>query len=462
MASPGVPIYTTRKRSIFGPVMLIGTGVVFLLITAGILTPRTAAVTFAKWWPLLLIFWGAVKLFEYQQAKNAGLPAPGIGAGGVIIVIFLLIVGSISSAAYKASGNVNWDRLRGEMNIDDEDVGLFAGQRFDYVENIEQDLPAGGSLRIVSDRGDVKITASADNKVHIIVRKAIYAENSQEAEAASKVIKPTITMEGGNRLSIDATRRGDWKPAAMNLEIQMPRKAQVDVMTKRGDIELRGREGMAKLHTGKGGIVIQDLIGSAETHMRSGDFTARNVTGDVSLEGRVTDTTVSDIAGKLSLQGEFFGHMLISRVGKGVAFKSNRTDLEFTKLEGDLRLGDGDLKANLLTGPFRLITKSKDIRLDDITGDVRVENTNGEVEVQPKGNVGSVQIRNSKGVIRLILPAAANVAIDARADRGEIESDFTLTTTNEHREARATGVINKGGASVVLNNERGTIFIRKQ
>lgn len=462
MASPMDPIYATRKRSIFGPVILIGVGIIFLMITAGVLTPRTAAIAFARWWPLLLIFWGGVKLFEYQQAKNAGLPAPGIGAGGVIVVIFLLVIGSVASAAYKVSGNVNWNDVRGKMDMDDDEFGLFMGQKFDFVENIDQDFPAGGSLRVVVDRGSVKVVPSADNKLHIVIRKSIYAENSQEAGNANKIIKPTITVDGSNLMSVDATRRGDWKAATLNLEIQIPRKAKVDIMTMRGDIDVRGREGFAKLHTSRGEIMVDDLVGNVEAHLRSGDFTARNVKGDVSLEGRVSDTNASDISGKLSLQGDFFGQMLVSRVGKGVAFKSSRTDMDFTKLEGDFRMGDGDMKANMLDGPVRLITRSKDIHLDDVSGDVRVENTNGEVELHPRGVIGSVEITNRKGDIRVVLPAASNAVIDARANRGEIETDFTLTTTNDHREARASGTINKGGNRVQLNSEHGTIYIRKQ
>ena len=33
--------------------------------------------TFSRWWPLLLIFWGAVKLYERRAAKRAGGAASG-------------------------------------------------------------------------------------------------------------------------------------------------------------------------------------------------------------------------------------------------------------------------------------------------------------------------------------------------------------------------------------------------
>src|SRR3954465_10169952 len=88
-----------RRRPIFGPIFLIGVGVMLLLVSSGRISMKQFFVGFAQYWPLILIFWGLVKLFEYMQAKCEGLPAPGIGGGGIVLMIFLILFGVAVSGA---------------------------------------------------------------------------------------------------------------------------------------------------------------------------------------------------------------------------------------------------------------------------------------------------------------------------------------------------------------------------
>src|SRR5262249_452473 len=98
---PQQPTYVPRRhRSLFGPVVLIGLGIVFLLVNMGVFHWHLVGIAFAKYWPLFIILWGIVKLFEHMQARKHGLPPPGIGAGGVFLLLLLMFFGGIASAAY--------------------------------------------------------------------------------------------------------------------------------------------------------------------------------------------------------------------------------------------------------------------------------------------------------------------------------------------------------------------------
>ena len=144
-----------------------------------------------------------------------------------------------------------------------------------------------------------------------------------------------------------------------------------------------------------------------------------------------------------------------------VGFKSSRTDLEFANLKGDLDLDSGDLRASDITGPVRLITRSKDIRLDGVNGDVRVKDENGTVELRML-KIGSVDVDNRKGDVELYLPEKAAFQIDARARNGEVQSDFNeLNVSNQNDTGTATGSIGSNGPRISINNEHGTIDIRK-
>src|ERR1700719_5378685 len=92
-----VPPYRRRRRSFAGPVVLIIMGIVFLLVTMHRLPLIRLGTLFAHYWPLLLIIWGVIKLVEYQAAQREGAPAPGIGAGGIFLVIVIVVFGLIAT-----------------------------------------------------------------------------------------------------------------------------------------------------------------------------------------------------------------------------------------------------------------------------------------------------------------------------------------------------------------------------
>jgi hypothetical protein len=127
-------------------------------------------------------------------------------------------------------------------------------------------------------------------------------------------------------------------------------------------------------------------------------------------------------------------------------------------------MDSGDLRADGITGPFRLDTRNKDIHLEDVSGDVRMENRNGEIELHPdpKGPLGNIEISNKSGPIRLTLPSSASFQLDARTLQGEIDTDFNIQTTENNRETRATATVNKGGPHVQLSTEHGTISLLRR
>ncbi|MGD0757908.1 MAG: DUF5668 domain-containing protein, partial [Candidatus Sulfotelmatobacter sp.] len=97
MPNPGLP--PRRRRSFAGPVVLIIVGVVFLLGNMHLLSWSSLGIWFAHYWPVLLIVWGVIKLAEHMQAQRSGQRAPGIGAGGILLVVLIVIFGLTATQA---------------------------------------------------------------------------------------------------------------------------------------------------------------------------------------------------------------------------------------------------------------------------------------------------------------------------------------------------------------------------
>ena len=128
---PPVPPLPPRRhrRSFAGPLVLIILGLVFLLGNLHMISWARLGTLFAHYWPALLIFWGVVKLIEYQQAQRDGLPHRGIGVGGVFLVVVIVISGLIATQATR----FNWTELRDNMNMDDGDLNNIFGETFKVV-----------------------------------------------------------------------------------------------------------------------------------------------------------------------------------------------------------------------------------------------------------------------------------------------------------------------------------------
>jgi len=455
--SPLPPPPPPRHKSFAGPLVLIIIGTVFLLGTMRVLSVGKLAHLFANYWPLLLILWGVVKIIEHQQARREGTRVSGIGAGGVLLVVMIVVFGLIANQVQR----VNWAGVRDQINIDDGDFNNIFGDTFNYDDHLEQSFPADASLKVIDNHGAVSVHASDDDKITIVVRKRIGAENQGDGDKYNGETKPTITVMGG-LVTVDAKVEGAGDhPVETDLDISLPRKAPITIVSRRGDVNVSGRSGNVDISTQHSDTSVDDISANVKVNQEKGSVKVEQVTGDVQVGGRVNELTVADVKGSVQLEGEFQESVKLERIAKTVTFKSSRTDMEFSKLGGSLDLDSDDLHADDLTGPLHLMTRSKNIRLDGVSGDVRMRNDNGSVELIMR-NLGNVQVDNRNGDVQLAVPDRAGFRLDARTRGGEIQSEFPeLKVNNDEHEAHASGSVGSGSSHIVINNEHEGIEIRK-
>jgi len=446
-----------RRRSVAGPVVLIVMGIVFLMGTMGLLNWANLGRIYAHYWPVLIIIWGVVKLIEHQQAQREGGRGSGIGVGGVFLLVFVIVSGLIATQAVR----FDWRGLHDQIGWDDSDFENWFGESFTYNDQLSQAFPAGGTLHVVTDRGAVNVVPSNDNQIKVVIDKKVHADKQEDADKYNSSTKPQITVSD-KVVTVNANTQGAGEHGvSTDMQIFIPRKAAVVISTKHGDVNINGREGNLDISAAHGDVTLEEINGNANLSLEHSSAKISNITGDVSVGGRVNDLTISDVKGQARLNGEFMESVRLSQIAKAVIFKSARTELEFAKLDGDLDLDSGDLRANSVFGPGHLTTRSKDITLDGVSGDLRLEDSNGAVQVTMR-KLGNIQITNRNGDIQLSLPPQTGFNVEARARNGEIQSDFNeLKIENTNDQAKADGSVGNGGSSIRLNNEHGTIEIHK-
>lgn len=461
MSTPGqVPYYSRRQRSLFGPIVLIAIGVVLLLRNFGVISTHGFWLWFSNYWPILLILLGVVKLIEYMWSRASGNPSPRLGAGAIVFLVFFIIFGLTTTGISR----FDWHGFGDNIGInDDPDVsdffnGMF-GNRYDFSDNFSQAVNAT-QMRILTSRGDIKITASADDQIHAIIQKALRSDSQNNANQLNDSTHPKIVQQG-NVAVLDLSS-GNYQHGEFDLDLQLPPKMAVSITTHHGDITVSERDGNIELSTDHGDVNVDQIKGDAVLHVSHGSITGKDIGGNVTVDGSVNDTDISDVRGSLSMTGTYWGDLQLAHIARHVHFTTARTNLEFNRLDGDFEMQPDDLRASSIVGPLRLDTKSKGVHLEDVSGDIHIQNRNATIELQPKLPLGPIDVNNVHGDIRLSVPANAGFQLDAESMGGDINTDFDLKVDNERRNSSIRASVGKGGPLVMLKSDHGTIEVRKQ
>jgi cell wall-active antibiotic response 4TMS protein YvqF/putative adhesin len=457
MSSPSqVPYYRPRPRSIVGPLILITIGVLFLLRTTGVISFQGFRNWMVHYWPLLLIFWGVAKLLEHIWARQHGEPTPRLGAGGIVLLVFVILFGT----GVTQTADWNWHEMGTDIGIDD-DLGNMFGSRYDFTDNFAQPVTSGSEIKILSAQGDITVTASEDNQVHAVVRKSVRSDSQENANRVNDSTHPKFIQQG-NLWLLDLTS-GDFEKTRFDLDLQLPPQLALSMSTRRGNLSVSQREGNVDLSTDRGNLSAENVKGATSLHIRRGSVNVKTITGNVMVDGEVEDGSVSDVTGTLEFNAGYNGTVQLAHISQRLHLKSVRTDLQLAKLDGEISMGHGDIRATALAGPVKLNTRSNEVHFDEVSGEVEVENRNGIVSIRPKTPLGNIDVNNVRGGIELEMPPAPGFKLDAESKDGTIEvNDFNVNVDNQRRDATARATIGKGGPDIRLRTDRGTIEIRKQ
>jgi len=453
MANSGPP-----RKSLFPGLALLFVGLLLLVHNyRGVDIPHLLG----HWWPLLFIFWGAIKLYERTVASRSGqASASPISGGEVILVIGLLsLLGMV--AAY--------DIIKSKIPIDDW-PGVARGDRgdrFDFDLNVQpKPVPADSRITIRNSRGDISVRPADESQIRVDGRKNIKAWNETDAEHIASAVNVEIAKNGDAYEVRPVNAGGGDSRASVNLDIAVPKKAALTVRNERGDVSVSGMDKPVTVDTTRGDVEVRDTAGDVAVDTQRGKVKVSDTKGNVKISGHGGEINVSSATGGLTIDGEFFGPIRADKIAKGVRFVSQRTDLTLTQLTGHIETGSGNLEIADAPGNLTLRTNSYDISIENAGGKVKVDNRNGNVEVRfstpPKDDI---EITNSSSPITLSLPESSSFDIVADCHSCDVNSEFSadsLKATSTGGDAHLEGKYGKGrGPKIILKTSYGSISIRK-
>jgi DUF4097 and DUF4098 domain-containing protein YvlB len=450
-----------RRASLAAPLLLIGIGGLFL---ARNVFPEVPLLDYlAKYWPLLLILWGVLRLAEilFWAATSRPLPPAGVSGGEWVLVVFLCIFGF---SLHAARGFSNWlPRNRLELG----GLDMF-GESFEYPLNGEK--PASATPRVVleSFRGNAHITGGDVMSVKVTGRKTVRSMDQNAADATDRE-SPFELAGDPNRVVIrtnqDRTNAVLGRPSRITaeLEITVPKGASIEAHGRNGDFDISGINGDVDITSDNAGVRMENVAGQVRLDLRRSDIVrAVNLKSGMDLKGSGSDIDLENIGGTVIINGGYRGMVRFHNLSGPLHFNGPQGEFSAERIPGEVRMPLGEFTAENLVGPVSLHSTARDVQISGITNSLEMNIGRGDIDLRPGSlPLAKMQVRLRAGDIELALPEGAKFDLNATTRRGEANNDFGAPLHQESNRVGATVRGSNGGPQVDLETQRGRISVRK-
>jgi DUF4097 and DUF4098 domain-containing protein YvlB len=441
-----------RRRSVTGPLLLLLIGGLFLWRNLHPEAPVFDLV--AQYWPYALIAWGLLRLIEVMIWRND--PGCCYFTGGEIVLIVLICI----------AGSGLWQARQHGIRFQTGGLNWW-GQQHDYP--VSASGPAAGMKRIVFEnpRGNIKVTGADTQVVTVTGHKLIRAYSRQDADR-SNGNTPVEIVPQGDRLLIrtNQDRAPDNQRISDDLEVTVPRAMAVEARGTMGDYEVSDVAGDVELAANRADVRLARVGGNVRLEIGRGDLIrAVDVKGKIDVQGRGSDVDLENVAGPVTINGAYMGTLDFKNLAKPLQLEGERgTQLNVQAVPGRINMDRGQFAARDVVGPMRLVSQSRDIKVEQFTQSLELETERGDIELQPgRLPLSAIEARSGAGKIELILPEKAAFQLEATAERGDAVNDFgpQIRKEVEGRTATLRGKVGDG-PTVRLTASHGWVSVRKE
>lgn len=441
----------SRNSGFFSGLVLISVGILLVLHNYGHLELQGF---FKRWWPLLIIFWGLMKLYKRTAGQRFGGGAGGITAGEVFLVIgMLVLLGIVVGVDYtKERFGSTIKELSGDNYGFDLDVG-------------PKPIPGNAHVLVRVNQGDITVRASDEAQIRVSGKKNARSWDEKEGERLAKPVNVEI-VQNGDRYEVRPLgyNQSDER-ISLDLEVSVPKKSPLVVKTEKGDVAISDFASDVSVTDHEGDVEVRGTNGDVSVEMKKGDVKVLDTKGDVKVSGKGGEIEVNDTTGSLTVEGDFYGPVRADKVLKGVRMVSARTDLTVSALTGHLEAGTGNLDLIDAPGNINLRTRDTEVNVENPGGKVGIEDRNANVSVRfttaPKEDV---QITNSSSGILVTIPGSSSFEIDANCRNCDIDSEFPGLgpVKAPSGDASLTGKFGSGkGPKITLKTSYGNIELKR-
>jgi DUF4097 and DUF4098 domain-containing protein YvlB len=280
-------------------------------------------------------------------------------------------------------------------------------------------------LELANASGNVSITGSADNKIHVHaeVRSSGMGFDNPQKRLDDVVNNPPIEQRGDTvRIGKDI---GNLHNVSISYVIEVPHDTEVNTNVLSGSQTILKVRGPVKADSASGSIRVDDIDRQTQLTTLSGSIEAQNI-GD--------DLRASSASGSVNV----------------------------AKVKGDVRISalSGTTQVSGPGGRVDADTASGTVEVQGATRDVKAHAASGRVDVQGNPSESSYwDLKTVSGVVELGVPPSANFHLTAEAVSGQIKTDVPIVIEEQGKHSLRARMGN-GGGRVEVHTISGEIRVR--
>lgn len=304
-------------------------------------------------------------------------------------------------------------------------AGLAAAAALPVLGQIERiveksfSVQPGGTLRVSSFKGEIRVSPSNDGMVKITARQKIKASSDAEADEFLRKLELTI-VQSGSMVSAVANHekapfwtrlmREPWPPVSVDFIVTVPASFAT------------------KLSTSGGMVLVDDMTGAVNVRSSEGHIYLRKMGGEV-------DAQTSD------------GNMTLDEGHGRVRLATSRGSITVGRVMGsaDISSSVGSIKVDVAGGTLRASTHAGTL-IAGLLGPL----------------AGECVLSNSDGSVRVTVDKGAAFQLDAATSGGRVETEGIKLTAEKSNEKKTSvaGAANGGGPLLKIRTSDGDVSVK--
>jgi DUF4097 and DUF4098 domain-containing protein YvlB len=286
-------------------------------------------------------------------------------------------------------------------------AGLVSQGSFDRTYTVNGPI----RLDLANTSGSVKITGTADNKVHIHgeIRAHSFLFNDPEKQARELSQNPPIEQKP------DIIRVGKelnkFNGASIDYTIEVPRSTEVATTVMSGSQTISDVQGPLKMDSASGSIAVNHVDRAVQVASASGSVTAQDLGDDFRANTMSGSVTASNVKGDIRIHA-ISGSMNVSKPGARV-------------------------EAATTSGSVDIVGAGNDVSADSVSGRVYVQGN-------PSGN-SYWNLKTTSGSVEVAVPPSANFHLSAEAVSGDIRTGIPVVVEDQDKHSLRARIGNAGG-----------------
>jgi len=259
--------------------------------------------------------------------------------------------------------------------------------------SFDRTLDVSGPLRLelASASGAVRITGTADNKVHIHGEVSAGSFMGNAKEELEKVISAPPIEQRAGIIRVGKSANG-FRNTSIAYTIEVPRETELSVSAASGSQEIKNVRGPVNLDSASGSVRVDGVDRTV---------TIKSASGSIHLQNLGDDARVSSASG-------------------GIEVNSVKGDLRAHALSASINITGpgGRVEAETVSGSVTVVGANNDVKASSASGGIKVAGN-------PSGN-SYWHLKTVSGSVEVSVPRDAGFHLSAEAVSGEIRTDLPI------------------------------------